>query len=155
MEQTAPAISSTVWPRTRSAIRKPPIWLGVASPDMMMSKAPSASSRVSFWPAASFARKDLISAMSGRRPAPGAGIERCRDLQEILENAVAVLGGDAFGVELHAVHRIGSMAHSHDHAVLGMGGRHEVIRHRFRPDGQRMVAGRREGAVDAVENAVA
>ena len=39
MVATAPEISSTVSPRTRSAIRKPPIWLGVASPDMMMSNA--------------------------------------------------------------------------------------------------------------------
>ena len=36
-----------VSPRTRSAIRKAPIWPGVASPDMMMSKASRASSKES------------------------------------------------------------------------------------------------------------
>ena len=32
---TAPVISSTVSPRTRSAISRPPIWEGVASPDII------------------------------------------------------------------------------------------------------------------------
>jgi hypothetical protein len=36
MISTAPVISSTVSPRTRSAISNPPIWAGVASPDIMM-----------------------------------------------------------------------------------------------------------------------
>jgi hypothetical protein len=44
MVMTAPVISSTVSPRTRSAMRKPPICAGVASPDIMMSKAARASS---------------------------------------------------------------------------------------------------------------
>ena len=43
---TAPVISSTVSPRTRSAISRPPICEGVASPDIMRSKADAASSRV-------------------------------------------------------------------------------------------------------------
>src|SRR5690554_5978316 len=55
MVATAPEISSTVSPRTRSAIRKPPIWLGVASPDITMSKAARASSKSSALPAATFA----------------------------------------------------------------------------------------------------
>jgi hypothetical protein len=45
MVATAPEISSTVSPRTRSAIRKPPIWVGVASPDIIRSKAARASSK--------------------------------------------------------------------------------------------------------------
>ena len=45
MARTAPVISSTVSPRTRSAIRKPPICDGVALPDIMMSNAASACSR--------------------------------------------------------------------------------------------------------------
>ena len=55
MVATAPEISATVSPRTRSAIRKPPIWLGVASPDMTTSKASRASSKVSGWPPATLA----------------------------------------------------------------------------------------------------
>ena len=54
MARAAPVISSTVSPRTRSAIRKPPICAGVALPDMMMSKARSASA-----------------SLSGRRSRPG------------------------------------------------------------------------------------
>src|SRR3979409_2243145 len=42
---TAPVISSTVSPRTRSAISNPPICEGVASPDIMLSTAAAASSR--------------------------------------------------------------------------------------------------------------
>ena len=45
MMRAAPVISSTVSPRTRSAIRKPPICDGVALPLMMMSNAASARSR--------------------------------------------------------------------------------------------------------------
>ena len=40
--RAAAAISSTVSPRSRSAIRNAPIWAGVASPDMMVSNAASA-----------------------------------------------------------------------------------------------------------------
>src|SRR3984893_11359533 len=52
--ETAPVISSTVSPRTRSAISKPPICEGVASPDIMLSKAEAASSRDSVAPVATF-----------------------------------------------------------------------------------------------------
>ena len=65
MVATAPEISSTVSPRTRSAMRKPPIWLGVASPDMTISKAERASSNVRDPPLATLAMwvlKSLIPA---------------------------------------------------------------------------------------------
>ncbi len=52
MVRAAPVISSTVSPRTRSAIRKPPICDGVASPLMMMSNAASAWLSLSPWPCA-------------------------------------------------------------------------------------------------------
>ena len=52
MAETAPVISSTVSPRTRSAMRRPPICEGVASPDITCSKALAASSRVSAAPVA-------------------------------------------------------------------------------------------------------
>ena len=73
MEATAPAISSTLSPLTRSAMRKPPIWLGVAPPDMMMSKACSASWRVSCAPEAALAMKVFMSAMVRRRPGGRCG----------------------------------------------------------------------------------
>ena len=78
--RAAPVISSTVSPRTRSAIRKPPIWDGVALPDMMMSKARPASASPSRPPPATLARIAFISARSPwcaggwvTRLAPGAG----------------------------------------------------------------------------------
>src|SRR5688500_9023378 len=148
MEQTAPAISSTVSPRTRSAIRKPPICDGVASPDMMMSKARSASARVSRSPAATLPIKPFMSAMSGGLPAH-ARIEGAGDLQEIPEDAVAVLRRDALGMELHAVHRVAAVAYAHDNAVRRAGGLDQIGRHAFGRDGQGMIAGRLERAVDA------
>ena len=47
-----------------------------------------------------------MSAMSGGLPAR-ARVEGAGDLEEILQDAVAVLRGDAFRMELHAVHRVG------------------------------------------------
>jgi hypothetical protein len=49
---TAPVISSTVSPRTRNPMSSAPICDGVASPDIICSKAPAASSRVSAAPVA-------------------------------------------------------------------------------------------------------
>ena len=63
-----PVISSTVSPRTRSAIRKPPICDGVALPDMMMSNASSASSSLRRRPAATPARIAFISDISAVMP---------------------------------------------------------------------------------------
>src|ERR1700722_3032834 len=56
---TAPVISSTVSPRTRSAISNPPIWEGVASPDIMLSKAVAASALDSVAPVATLPMIDL------------------------------------------------------------------------------------------------
>lgn len=63
MEETAPTISSTVSPRTRSAIRKPPICDGVASPDIRMSKAARDSSRFRLSPLATLAISGFSSAI--------------------------------------------------------------------------------------------
>src|ERR1700754_4650871 len=61
---TAPVISSTVSPRTRSAISRPPICEGVASPDIMASKADAASSRDSVAPVATLPIIDLRSSIA-------------------------------------------------------------------------------------------
>ena len=82
---TAPVISSTVSPRTLSAMRNPPICEGVTSPDSIESNALSASLRVSVAPAATLAIRGLKDSMSPfrvlvrmlagaderRRPGPG------------------------------------------------------------------------------------
>ena len=62
--ETAPVISSTVSPRTRSAISSPPICEGVASPDIMLSKAEAASSRDRVAPVATFPMIDLRSSIA-------------------------------------------------------------------------------------------
>jgi len=64
MVRTAPVISSTVSPRTRSAINNPPICEGVASPDIMRSKAWADSSSVSAAPLATLAMSALSSSMA-------------------------------------------------------------------------------------------
>src|SRR5579871_1399210 len=61
--ETAPVISSTVSPRTRSAINSPPNCDGVASPDIIRSKADAASSRESVAPVATLAMIDLRSSI--------------------------------------------------------------------------------------------
>src|SRR4051794_15215577 len=61
---TAPVISSTVSPRTRSAIRSPPICEGVASPDITASKAEADSSRESVAPVATLPMIDLRSSIA-------------------------------------------------------------------------------------------
>src|SRR5262245_51423580 len=61
---TAPVISSTVSPRTRSAIKSPPICEGVASPDIMASKAEAASSRDSVAPVATLPIIDFRSSIA-------------------------------------------------------------------------------------------
>ena len=64
MAATAPVISSTVSPRTRSAINRPPICDGVASPDIMLSNAAAASSRDSVAPVATFPMIDFRSSIA-------------------------------------------------------------------------------------------
>ena len=72
MVVTAPVISSTVSPRTRSAISRPPICEGVASPDIMLSKA-RAASRVSAAPVATLPMSALRSSML-----PSSALPDCR-----------------------------------------------------------------------------
>ena len=67
MAATAPVISSTVSPRTLSAMRNPPIWEGVTSPDSIASNALSASLRVSVAPAATLAIRGLKDSISSFR----------------------------------------------------------------------------------------
>ena len=67
----AAAYSSTVSPRVRSVIRRPPIWEGVASPSKRMAKAVSASARVSGRSTAAAIRGFSASLM--RAPEPGSG----------------------------------------------------------------------------------
>src|SRR5580693_1556849 len=73
---TAPVISSTVSPRTRSAINSPPNCEGVASPDIIRSKADAASSRESVAPVATLAMIDLRSSITCFQPNTATGAPR-------------------------------------------------------------------------------
>src|SRR5581483_35247 len=95
---TAPVISSTVSPRTRSPIKRPPICEGVASPDIMRSNARDASSRDSIAPEATFAIRTLsssLTAVSSMRPLLSLRLPLGGEVEKILQDQVAVLGGDA------------------------------------------------------------
>ena len=102
MASAAPAISSAVSPFRRSAIRKPPIWAGVASPAMIVPMTSRASLRVRLSPSSSRARARLDH-RSPPQEVPGeVAAERCEH---------------GLGVELHAVQRQLAMPHGHHLAV--------------------------------------
>src|SRR5450830_849584 len=170
MVVTAPVSSSTVSPRTRNAISSPPICEGVASPDIMRSKALAASSRVSGAPVATLAISALKSSATacpstrrvhggrraGRRCArapaalrvPGGG-----ESEKILQHQMAVFGGDALGMELHAVHRQAGMRKPHHQTIVGFGVDGKRAGQAGAIDHQRMIARRLERSVDAAEHA--
>src|SRR3546814_15096467 len=53
-------------------------------------------------------------------PAPASGRRgRFGELQEVVQQRVALLRGDALRMELHAVDRQGPVLQAHDHAVVG------------------------------------
>lgn len=67
---------------------------------------------------------------------------------------MAVLGGDAFGVELHTMDGARFVRQSHDEAVFGFGRDGEAVGQRFPFDDQRMVAGRVKGRWQPGEDAL-
>ena len=54
-----------------------------------------------------------------RRRGSGRGVRR-RSVQEVIEQAIAVLGQHRLGMELHSVDRMLDMLDRHDLAVLGV-----------------------------------
>src|SRR5215475_10343987 len=168
MVVTAPVISSTVSPRTRRPISRPPICEGVASPDIMRSKAPAASSRVRLAPVATLVMSALKSSaivnVSGCRlqrrcfarrhwaPTslfiPGGG-----DVEKIPEHQIPVLRGDAFRVELHTMHRKACMDQPHDQAVARLGIHRKFVRHAHALNHERMIARCLQRSVNASKHA--
>src|SRR5215475_6947078 len=186
MAVTAPVISSTVSPRTRSAMSRPPICEGVASPDIITSNALAASSMVRAAPVATLPMSAFNScmvasmrcfgpkrALGGRKRAMGnpgrpAGgpkraargrgsavrlVPRRRDVEEVLEDQMAILGRDAFGVELDAMHRKPPMREAHHEAIRRFGRDGKVGRQAVAFHYQRMIARGMEGPVDPTEDA--
>ena len=140
----------------------------LALPDMM-----SVESVGRFGFAEGLARRDLAEAPSeirerrslckrrvrGHRPllfgpTPRAPLDAGK-IEEIGEQLMAVLRGDALGMELHAVHRIALVLQAHDHAVVGLGGDLERVRQAAALDDQRMIARGGEVLRDAGEHALA
>src|SRR4051812_24914007 len=119
---TAPVSSLTLSPRTRSAMRKPPICAGVTSPNSIASKASAASAWLRWAPAATLARKGLNDSMSNSRGAALVLVPRRGNAQEILGHRVTLLGSDAFRMELHALHGKRGLREPHDQPVPGLGG---------------------------------
>src|ERR1035441_3742428 len=167
MVGTAPVISSTVSPRPPNPISSAPICEGVASPDIMRSKAEAASARVRLAPVATLAMSALKSSAMGltryvggrhargsraRRPAallvPGGG-----EIEEILQHQMTVLGGNALGMKLHAVHRQARMRETPHQAIVGFGVNGQFARHAGTFHHQRMIACGVERPVDATEHA--
>src|SRR3984885_13391919 len=151
---TAPVISSTVSPRTRKAIKSAPICDGVASPAIICSKALAASSRDSAAPVATFPIRALNSTATVRplihapagRTIPGRG-----DVEKVFQHQVAVIRRNAFGVELHAVHRKFRMREPHDKSAVGIRGDGQFARQAVALDHERMIARRLKRRVDAAK----
>src|SRR5262245_40801095 len=141
---TAPVISSTVSPRTRNAIKSPPICDGVASPDIMRSKALAASSRVRLAPVAPLAMSALKSAATagastrwmpgccwpcGSRATPARRVPGCSNVEKVLQHEATVFGGNALGVKLDAVYGEAVVHEAHHMAIGGFGIDRQIARH--------------------------
>src|SRR5579872_4418502 len=155
MARAAPVISSTVSPRTRSAIRKPPICEGVAFPDSMASKASADSASLRRWPCAALpisTLKPVVSMLTVPASCGDRGL--LGELDEVREQRVSALGRDALGVELHAVDRPLPVHHTHDDAVVGLGVDPERGGQALPLHHQRVIARRLErAAIEPVEQA--
>src|SRR5262245_61061698 len=166
--RAAPAISSTVSPRTRSPIRSAPICASVAPSDMMSPNASAASLSLSVAPSATRARM-------GRRYASSAmgAAERLEDtgrrswrfaacapldagkVEEIGEEPMPVLGGDALGMKLNAVHGIALVLQPHNDAVASLRRNFQRLGQACGLDHERMVARGGEVLGDAGEHPLA
>ena len=134
----APAvISSTVSPRTRSAISRPATWAGVALPVIISANASPASASLERRAGGGLADQLLEALQLGGHARPPTSASA----RKFLQDAVAVLGLDALGMELDAVDRQARVAQAHDRAVGGARIDLELGRHGLGLGRQRMVAG--------------
>src|SRR6185312_9080186 len=117
------------------------------------SNAPAASSRVSVAPVATLAMSALNSSVT-LRPSMYARAALCRadlaptgrsipgrgDIEEVFQQHMAMLGRDAFGMKLHAVHGQTFVRQSHHQPVAGLRRHDQIARHAGALDHQRMIA---------------
>src|SRR5581483_3650038 len=100
------------------------------------------------WVAGVVLRKD-------ENPAPMAGEWVLSGIEEILQERLARLGQDGFGMELDPFHRKGLMTDPHDLPILAGRGDLETIGDRFFFNDQRVVAGGSERIGKPLEYAFA
>src|SRR5580658_8699673 len=155
---TAPVISSTVSPRSSNRINSAPLCDGVASPDIICSKAPADSSRLSAAPVATLPISALNSAVTAsssmelRGAAPSGRIIPTRgNVEKVFQQEMAMVRRDALGMKLYAVHRQAAMREPHDKTVIGIGGHREFAWHAVALDHERVVTRRLEGGIDAAK----
>src|SRR6266487_1613659 len=86
--------------------------------------------------------------MPARRSVPGRG-----DLQKVLQDEMAVLGGNALGMKLDAMHCKRAMRQPHDQTVIGLRCHNEFVRQARPIHHERMVACGLERRIDAAEYA--
>src|SRR4051812_38893955 len=84
-----------------------------------------------------------LAAPAGLR-VPGRG-----EIEKILQDRMAVLGCDAFGMKLHAVHGQRLVRGAHHQAIAGLSGDGEFVRKGGAIDDKRMITRRLERAIDA------
>ena len=144
--RAAPVSSSTVSPRTRSAIRKAPIWAGVAAPAVADQHA--LHDRFIEGCARGESADDALDLGSGHRPTlrrrrAGRAMRR-RGLRpassKLASSAWPCSRGDALEVELHGVHRMRAVLQAHDDAVGGLAVDLQVWGQARALDDQRVVA---------------
>src|SRR5262245_14078709 len=166
--RAAPAISSTVSPRTRSAIRSAPICASLAPPDMMSPKASAASLSPSVAPSATRRRMERRSASSAMRAAErlehtgrrSSRFAACAPLdagkvEEVGEEPMPVLRGDALRMKLHTVHGVALVLQPHNDAVARLSRNLQRVGQAGALDYERMVARGREVLRNAGEDAFA
>src|SRR6218665_3059582 len=119
----------------------------------MRSKAVAASSRESTAPLAVFAISALNSSTmrSSSMQLVRARTEALRQLDEVLQEQMAVLGSDALGMKLDAMHGPRLVLETHDQTVIGLGSDLKIVRHGVARHHQRVVTRRLERTVDAAE----
>src|SRR5260370_20791413 len=99
-------------------------------------------------------RGRTLGAAAMRRAAPCVrAVPGLRDFEKVFQEQMAVLGRNALGMKLHAVHRQPAMCDTHDETIPGFGGHVEVARQAVAIDHQRMIPRRVEWRIDAAKNA--
>src|SRR5260370_20494602 len=153
--RASPVMSSTVAPFIRKATMKPAIWMGVASPRMIVSNAAAASPSVSDSHLTSFAIDSIITVASRLSPHLWGGVRggeralRSRrsfmgSPDEVAQDLLAFFGQHRLRVELDAVGRVPDVAEPHHRAVTRPRGHHEVVWNRRPLDDERVLPPRLE-----------